>query len=201
MDHQDRHWSAAAPGYESEFIDPYRADVKNPLPRWLDRLADPKKTAADLGCGIGPLLPVLAKKFAHVYGVDFAEGMLARARKRCGTLKNVTFLQKSLTDLSALAAQIDVAVAVNSLIMPDIADAEKALGQIRACLRRGGVFLAIVPAMDAVHYHTMLLVDRALAQGKPYDVARKNAAYHGEHTYYDFAFGQYRYGGMEQHFW
>jgi SAM-dependent methyltransferase len=201
MDHQDRHWSAAAAGYEKEFIDPYRADVKNPLPRWLDRLTDPKKTAADLGCGIGPLLPTLAAKFAQVYGVDFAEGMLTRARQRCRTLKNVTLLQGSLTDLSALAGKIDVAVAINSLIMPDIADAEKALGQIRASLRPGGVFLAIVPAMDAVHYHTMLLVDRALAQGKPYDVARKNAAYHGEHAYYDFAFGQYRYGGMEQHFW
>src|SRR5262245_54206134 len=142
MGHQDRHWSAAAAGYEKEFIDPYRADVKNPLPRWLDRLADRKKTAADLGCGIGPLLPVLAAKFAHVYGVDFAEGMLTRARQHCRALKNVTLLQGSLTDLSALAGKIDVAVAVNSLIMPDIADAEKALGQIRACLRPGGVFLA-----------------------------------------------------------
>ena len=177
---QAGHWSNAAATYEDEFIDPYRADVKNPLPGVLRRLADRRKTAADLGCGIGPLLPVLAGQFRHVYGVDFAEGMLVRARRCCVDLRNVTLLQQSLTNLDVLAGKIDVAVAVNSLIMPDVADIDKSLAQIRMSLRPGGVFLAIVPAMDAVHYHTMLLVDRALAQGKPYDVARKNAAHHGE---------------------
>jgi hypothetical protein len=55
--------------------------------------------------------------------------------------------------------------------------------------------------MDAVHYYTMLLVDRALAAGKPLAAARKNAAHHAEHELYDFAFGQFRYKGLEQHFW
>src|SRR5262249_20207914 len=123
------HWSSAATSYEEEFIDPYRPDVKNPLPRVLRRLADPDKIAADLGCGIGPLLPGLAKSFRHVYGVDFAEGMLTRARERCRDLKNVTLIQQSLTNLDFIAGKIDVAVAVNSLIMPDVADIDKSLAQ------------------------------------------------------------------------
>jgi hypothetical protein len=28
-----------------------------------------------------------------------------------------------------------------------------------------------------------------------------NAASHGEHALYDFTFGDFRYGGLEQHFW
>jgi hypothetical protein len=63
------------------------------------------------------------------------------------------------------------------------------------------VLVAIVPAMDAVHYYTMLLIDRALAQGKPLVAARKNAAYLCEHENYDFASGQFAYKGLEQHFW
>jgi hypothetical protein len=55
--------------------------------------------------------------------------------------------------------------------------------------------------MDGVHYHTMLLVDRALAAGKPMEAARKNAAHFAEHALYDFAFGQFRYQSLEQHFW
>jgi hypothetical protein len=47
----------------------------------------------------------------------------------------------------------------------------------------------------------MLLVDRALAAGKPLEAARKNAAHHADHACYDFAFGQFRYQGLEQHFW
>jgi ubiquinone/menaquinone biosynthesis C-methylase UbiE len=201
MADQAYQWSQAAARYEEEYIDPYRPDVKNPLPRVLARLADRGKTAADLGCGIGPLLPSLAEQFGKVYAVDFAEGMLARARERCRGVTNVTFVETSLTNLKALAGRIDVAVAVNSLVMPDVGQADESLKQIRGCLRDGGVFLAIVPAMDAVHYYTMLLVERALAAGKPHEAARRNAAYHGEHVCFDFAFGQYRYNGLEQHFW
>ena len=202
MAKQDHFWSKAAGSYETDFIDPYRPDVRSPLLKELRRLADPAgKVVADLGCGIGPLLPFLAEHFRTVYAVDFAEGMLERARRACAGLKNVTYLERSLTDLAPLAGRLDVAVAVNSLVLPDIPQMEEALRQIRASLKPGGRFLAILPAMDAVHYYTMLLVDRALAAGKPMAAARKNAAAHGEHALYDFAFGQFRYKGLEQHFW
>ncbi len=202
MSDQAERWSRAAETYENEFIDPYLPDVHNPLPDALKRFAgDGSKTAADLGCGVGPLLPRLARRFRHVFAVDFAEGMLTRARSRCAGLANVEFLRLALTDLSPLAGRVDVAVAVNSLVLPDVADLETALAQIRSALRPGGRFLGIVPAMDAVHYFTMLLVDRARQAGMPVSQARKNAAHHAEHALYDFAFGDFRYQGIEQHFW
>jgi SAM-dependent methyltransferase len=201
MPDQSHYWSLAARAYEEEYIDPYRPDVRSPLLPALRCLAGPARDVADLGCGIGPLLPFLAEHFRHVYAVDFAPGMLERARERCGGLGNVEFLERPLTDLAPLAGKVDVAVAVNSLIMPDIPNLEASLRQVRQALRPGGVFVGIVPAMDAVHYLTMLLVDRALAAGKPLAAAQKNAAHHAEHEFYEFAFGQFRYQGLEQHFW
>lgn len=202
MASQDHLWGKAAASYETDFIDPYSDGVRNPLLGALRRLTDPAAgTVADLGCGIGPLLPFLAEHFRTVYAVDFAAGMLARARERCTGLANVTFLQRSLTDLAPLAGTLNVAVAVNSLVMPDVPTLEASLRQIRASLKPGGHFLAILPAIDAVHYYTMLLLDRALESGKPLDAARKNAAHHADHSLYDFAFGQFRYQGLEQHFW
>ena len=127
--------------------------------------------------------------------------MLKRAREHCRGLANVEFLHRGLTDLAPLAGQLDVAVAVNSLVLPDIGELETALRSIHAALRPGGHFLGIVPAMDAVHYYTMLLVDRARQAGMPADKARQNAAHHAEHELYDFAFGGFRYQGLEQHFW
>jgi hypothetical protein len=47
----------------------------------------------------------------------------------------------------------------------------------------------------------MLLVDRALGTGMPPRQARQNAAHHGEHELYDFAFGGFHYRGIDQHFW
>jgi SAM-dependent methyltransferase len=201
MSDQSHFWSEAAAGYELEFIDPDHPGVRNPLRQTLAGLAEPGKTAADLGCGIGPLLPFLALHFGHVFAVDFAPGMLERAREQCRGLANVEFLQRNLADLGPLAGRVDVAVAVNSLVMPSVADREAALRAAHAALRPGGRLLGIVPAMDAVHYFTMLLVDRAREIGMPEGKARQNAAHHAEHALYDFAFGGFRYKGLDQHFW
>jgi SAM-dependent methyltransferase len=203
MSGQDHFWSKAAGFYEREFVDPYRADVRNnPLKRVLRRLRDPDKgVVADLGCGIGPLLPFLARHFHTVHAVDFAPGMLTRARKRARHCPNVHFVKASMTDLRALPAPVDVAVAVNSLVLPDPLQMEQALREIARVLKPNGYFVGIVPAMDGVHYSTMLLLDRALRAGMPPDAARKNAAHHGEHATFDFAFGQFHFRGLEQHFW
>jgi SAM-dependent methyltransferase len=202
MSDQSNAWSDVAGRYEREFVDPYRAARRNPLLAALPAVADAAaKTAADLGCGIGPLLPILAKQFNRVIAVDFAAGMLERARERCAGLSNVEFHHRSLTDLTPWRGQVDVACAVNSLVMPRLEDIERVLEQVRTILRPGGVFLGIVPAMDAVHYQTLLLVDRARQTGMPEAMARRNAARHGEHDLYDFAFSDFRYAGLEQHFW
>lgn len=201
MKDQAHYWSRAADGYEQDFIDPDLPAGRNPLREAVAALASRDKTAADLGCGIGPLLPFLAEHFGQVFAVDFAEGMLARARERCRGLTNVSFHQGSLTNLVSLAGRVDVALAVNSLVIPDIGDLENALKAIHATLRPGGHFLGIVPAIDSVHYLTMLVLDRARATGMPPAQARLNAAHHAEHALYDFAFGQFRYKGLHQHFW
>ena len=202
MPDQSHFWSQAAATYEQDFIDPYLPGVRNPLPRALEELADPQNgKIADLGCGTGPLLPPLAKLFRRVIAVDFADAMLKRSRERCRGLANVEFLHRSLTDLAPLAGRLDAAVAVNSLVLPDMGELETALRSIHAALRPGGRFLGIVPAVDSVHYYTMLLLDRARKAGMPADKARQNAAHHAEHPLYDFAFGGFRYQGNDQHFW
>jgi SAM-dependent methyltransferase len=201
MSDQAHQWSKAAGTYEKEFINPYLPDIRNPLKAILRKLGGPAgKVVADLGCGIGPLLPFLSQHYRCVYAVDFATGMLERARQAAADLGNVTFVQTSLTELQ-LPEPVDVAVAVNSLVMPDVRDLDRCVARVRAALKPGGYFVGIVPAMDAVHYYTMLLADRALATGKPPAAARKNAAHHADHAYFDFAFGQFVYEGLEQHFW
>jgi SAM-dependent methyltransferase len=201
MADQAKSWSAAAAGYEDDFIDPYHPDVDNPLWTALDRLAHPKRTAADLGCGVGPLLPQLARRFGRVLGVDFAEGMLERARERCQGLVNVELHRLHFLQLSQLPGPVDVAVAVNSLVLPDSVQLNESLQAIRALLQPCGHLLGIVPAMDSVHYLTMLLVDRARQTGMPEGKARQNSAKHAEHCYYDFAFSRFHYKGLDQHFW
>jgi SAM-dependent methyltransferase len=202
MPDQHHFWSKAAASYEQEFVDPFRSDVRSPLKLALKQLAAKgAKVVADLGCGIGPLLPFLAANFESVIAVDFAPAMLERARRRCPEATNITYLERSLMNLTSMAGLVDVAVSVNSLVMPSVADQETALRQIRAALKPDGRFLGILPAIDGVHYQTMLLLDRALDRGQPLLAARKNAAHLNDHALYDFAFGQFRFQGLDQHFW
>src|SRR5262245_60921384 len=135
MSDQSHHWSRAAASYEQDFIDPYLPDVRNPLREAVAACAAADGVVADLGCGVGVLLPFLAQHFGRVIAVDFAAGMLARAQKECAGLSNVEFVRRSLTDLTDLAGTLSVAVAVNSLILPDVVDLESALSSIRSALK------------------------------------------------------------------
>ena len=207
-DRQDQQWSRHAAQYDELFLDPFRPGVENPLLDAIEAIPDPAhKVVADLGCGIGPLLPRLVARFDQVVALDFAPGMIAEAKKRVaaenghGKAARVHYLVRAMDDLDDFRGEFDVALAVNSLVMPDVRAIDRTLAAIRGSLRPGGLFLGIVPSMDAIHYHTMLLHDAALDRGLPPEEAERHAAFHGEHHFYEFAFGRFLFQGLRQKFW
>jgi SAM-dependent methyltransferase len=202
-DDQGRQWSRHASRYDEVFLDPFREGVHNPVVAAIAaRTFEPDAAAIDLGCGTGPLLPLLRSKFGHVTALDFAPGMIKHARARLGDDADaVTFLTRPMHDLDDLAGRLDLAVAINSIVMPDVRAIDRTLAAIRRALKPGGVFLGMVPSIDAIHYHTILLRDRALDEGKSYEEAEQFAAYHAEHPFYDFAFGRFAFRGLRQSFW
>jgi SAM-dependent methyltransferase len=201
---QERYWSRLAAHYDENFLDPHGPDVESPLRAALDRIEDgPNKTAADLGCGTGPLLPSLIERFGEVIALDFAPAMIRQAQARIGPelSARVKFEKRPMHELKDYEGRIDVAIAVNSLVMPDVRVIDRTLRAIRASLRPGGVFLGIVPAMDAIHYHTMLVLDQAIERGAEPAAAEEQASLHVEHAHYDFTFGRFLFRGLRQKFW
>jgi SAM-dependent methyltransferase len=204
LHNQDRQWSRRAARYDEIFLDPYGPNVENPL--WTALAAVPQVacgTVADLGCGTGPLLPHLAERFDRVIALDFARGMLKQARDRLNSeaAARVTFVERPMHELDELAGTLDVAVAVNSLVMPDVCLIDRTLRSIRASLKPGGRFMGIVPSIDAIAYHLMLLRDQALDQGFDPKDADRLAALRVDRRHYDFAFGQFQFQGLRQKFW
>ena len=207
-DRQDQQWSRHAARYNELFLDPFRPGVENPLLDAIEAIpGSAHKVVADLGCGTGPLLARLVARFDQVVALDFAPGMIAEAKKRVvadggnGKAARVAFLVRAMHELDDFRGEFDVALAVNSLVMPDVRAIDRTLAAIRGSLRPGGLFLGIVPSMDAIHYHTMLLHDAALDRGLPPEEAERHAAFHGEHHYYEFAFGRFLFQGLRQKFW
>jgi SAM-dependent methyltransferase len=204
LHNQDRQWSRHAARYDEIFLDPYGPNVENPL--WAALAAVPRaacKTVADLGCGTGPLLPDLADRFDRVIALDFAPGMLKQARNRLDSeaAARVTFVERPMHDLDQFAGKLDVAVAINSLVMPDVRLIDRTLRSIRASLKPGGQFMGIVPSIDAIVYHLMLLREQALNQGLDPKDADRLAALRVDSRHYDFAFGQFHFQGLRQKFW
>ncbi|MCA1684489.1 MAG: class I SAM-dependent methyltransferase [Planctomycetia bacterium] len=200
---QDRQWGRHAARYDELFLDAFHPGVESPLLASLAAVPDPGgKTVADLGCGTGPLLPYLVGRFGRVVALDFAPAMLTRAKERLGAAAaRVEFLARPMHEIDDLAGAVDVAVAVNSLVMPDVRLIDRTLRGVRAALKPGGVFLGVLPSMDAIHYHTMLLMDQSLDRGASLEEAERYAAFHAEHEYYDFALGRFAFRGLRQKFW
>lgn len=200
---QSRHWGRHAAQYDELFLDPFVPGVENPILNAIDSIPDAaSKTVIDLGCGTGPLLPMLVSRFKEVVAVDFAPAMIKASRERLGNdAERVRFLVRPMEQLDDLVGQVDIAVAINSIVMPDVREIDRTLKAVRLCLRPGGVFFGVVPSIDAIQYQTMLLVDRALDQGKTPAESDRLASQQAEHHHYDFAFGRFAFQGLRQKFW
>ena len=204
LQNQDHHWSRHAAQYAEVFVDPYGSNVDTPLWQAIEAIPDAAyKTAADLGCGTGPLLPYLAARFKRVIALDFAPEMLKQAAARLSpeAAARVTFLERPMHMLDDLAGQLDVAVAINSIVMPDVRLIDRTLRAIHASLSPGGQFLGVVPSIDTICYQIMVRMDQALEEGRPLKEARRVAALYIERRLYDFAFGEFHFDGLHQKFW
>ena len=131
--------------------------------------------------------------------IDFAPAMIERAkirvRREGGDQGKITFKTQAMHDLDDLKGTLDVAIAVNSLVMPDVRTIDRTLKAIRQSLHKDGVFLGVVPSMDAIHYQTMLLLDQSLDRGATPEEAERYAAHYAEHPLYEFSFGRFRFQG------
>ncbi|HYC23603.1 MAG TPA: class I SAM-dependent methyltransferase [Candidatus Bathyarchaeia archaeon] len=185
-----RDWDRVARDYFGEVVSPLRAGVPAPLARALARVPDAqRKTVGDLGCGIGSLLPTLARRFRRVIGIDFSPAMLSRARAACRA-PNVVLHRADLSDLGRFRAKLDVAVTVNAVLTPDPERLDRILAGIQAALRPGGILLGIFPAMEPVLYQGFLIHERERMRHPP-ALARSRTAAILERSRYDFVHGTY----------
>lgn len=192
-------WDRVAAAYFEEVVSPLRTGVPAQLGRALAAIPDAgRKTAGDLGCGVGTLLPTLAARFARVVGVDFSPAMLARARASC-VAPHVSLVAADLADLRRFHDRLDVAVTVNSVLSPDPDVLDRMFGELAATLRPGGVLLGVFPAMEAVLYQGFLIHERERRLHHPAR-ARSRTSRILERAKYDFVHGTYTEQGQTQKF-
>lgn len=138
-----RFWDARAREDAFHFVDtrqPYKAADPDRFWREGERDLDTLLSAVgvtvrqddvvlDLGCGVGRLTRVLARRAAHVVALDVSPEMLRRAQELNVTLNNVTWL---LGDGESLHGVEDASLdgAVSHVVFQHIPDAKVTLGYV-----------------------------------------------------------------------
>jgi ubiquinone/menaquinone biosynthesis C-methylase UbiE len=102
----------------------------------------------DVGCGTGRHTLRLAGRGARVVGVDFSDGMLARARDKEGAA-HVEWVAHDLTDLPLPFEDRSFDRVVCALVVDHIADLDGFFGELARLCRAGGRVVVTVmhPAM------------------------------------------------------
>jgi len=99
----------------------------------------------DVGCGTGNYSIALGRLGFDVVGVDYSPGMLARAREKTDGELSVRFDRADATKRLPYADQsFDHAICFYALQV--ISDPSAVVREIRRVLKRGGLFLLIVPS-------------------------------------------------------
>lgn len=108
-------------------------------------LLGPEARVVEVGCGIGRFVAALAGEVAHVTGLDVSEGMIARARERCGALPNVALAVSSGRDLGPVGDEsADLVLGADVfpyLVQAGVAEAHVA--EAARVLRPGGHLLIL----------------------------------------------------------
>jgi ubiquinone/menaquinone biosynthesis C-methylase UbiE len=106
----------------------------------------PGMTVADVGTGIGYMLPFLSRRVGadgHVIAEDIFDDFLASAKQRVENLKlpNVTFVKGTETDPKLPAAAVDIVLALDVYHHFDYP--EKMLAAIHQSLKPGGKLVVV----------------------------------------------------------
>ncbi|MCP4266123.1 MAG: class I SAM-dependent methyltransferase [Candidatus Brocadiaceae bacterium] len=163
-------WNSLAPEFEKHVFEIVSYDMNGILKEQVELVSKENKTAADLGCGTGSLLPHLSCKFETVYAVDFAAELLKVAKqKNDGT--NVQYLSHNLAGVDPLPFTVDVTFSVNTLIGTNNTKRMNMAKSIWRTTKRDGLCFVVVPSMESIIHIYQSLV-RCKVQEK---IARHHA--------------------------
>lgn len=151
------YWDDIADTFDRHVLEIARHDPEAHLRREISRVGSASRSAADLGCGPGSLIPLLAESFGQVFAVDHSSHLLDAARG-AHQKSNVQFLQHDLSSGDRLPFQADFVLCSNTLISPSRPVREGIMTAVASSTKSGGKTMLVVPALESVFhvYHSLI---------------------------------------------
>lgn len=132
-------WDRIARVYDV-FASIYNGKVHDQLCRLVSDQIRPGDRVLECACGTGMLSRCIAPRCAQLTATDISENMLKKARKKCASFPNASFMNVDINALPFDDESFDVAVAANVIHLLD--DPEKALAELdRVCVPGGRLII------------------------------------------------------------
>jgi cyclopropane fatty-acyl-phospholipid synthase-like methyltransferase len=156
-------WDSLADNFETEACDIAREETHDLLGRFV-RAARPLPDEAvlvDLGCGLGSFIKKYQSLFARIVAMEFAPRIIARAKKRCANVSNVTWLTMDIPQAArAVGTVADLTVCMNVITQPGAKKRDAMWAAVAEVTKPGGFALLVVPSLESE-----LMVARVLKHG------------------------------------
>ena len=174
------YWENVADSYDTEIFSVLEHDADQLIGRRIERFGHPEASAADLGCGVGHFIPLLAENFGQVLACDLSAQCLDQARERYADLASVDYEQVDLAGRPNFRTGFDFALCINVLITDDLAVRARALRNLSGYLREGGHLVLVVPSLESALLTSARIIQWNLRDGHaPSEAARLGLPRHG----------------------
>ena len=170
-------WNALADDFETEVCDITREAVSDQLNRYIAQIRLPKRaTLVDLGCGLGTFIHQYHSLFARITGAEFAPRIIARAKKQCAGVPNVSWLTMDMARSAKIIGTVaDLTVCMNVITSPSASVRKGQWDAVTRVTKPGGFALIVVPSLESD-----VMVDTAMSPGREIAPAANGLVQRGE---------------------
>ena len=146
------YWDKTLQNYAAEIVSVYDLDVDGVVSNLIQRLArtGARRSAADLGCGIGQFTELLSGYYDRVESCDFSKQGMRLTAERCARLQHIHYHRLDLTSDPVPFSPVDLVLCINVLMMPSMDERLRAWRTVTNQVRQGGHLLLVVPAIESI---------------------------------------------------
>ena len=129
----------------------------------------------DVGCGEGTLARMMARRGAHVTGIEVSPRALAKARA-APAVADERYIQGIAEDLPLSNRSADIIIFFNSLHHVDAAEMHKALKEAARVLKAGGLLYVSEPLAEGPYFELMRPAhDETVVRGQAQNILHRAA--------------------------
>jgi len=147
-----KQWNRLAKKFETEACDISREESGDQVKRYVAHARIPKKNGVlvDLGCGVGTFIREFGHRFGEIVGVEYAAGIIARAKTRCADMDNVTWHNAGAAQAAArIGRRADLTVCMNVITSSNAATRAALWSSLASVTKKNGFALIVVPSIES----------------------------------------------------